>query len=619
MKLRRTIVIVFAASAASLLPPVAAQDTGRKVEIVPSPAATRPVVPQRDARGMPLPTPIQKPTDPARVKATYEIGDARVPITEGEFYDAYQRLEKLEPKTAGRPLDANRVYEHILAYAEAKALGLEATPEEVALFDPLAINQELAQATWARYEKDGITKEMYATYQREARTIQKARDLFANNRRILSSEIFETYRRDHYSFRLEYVEFPAERYAEEMRKTPPSDQELKAFWDEDKATQNRFRTQSTVTAEFVSFDPKAAAPSNGPARDVPRAEALAYYTQNKARIDMLLTAEQRAMLYPATKVDIKDLPTPFQLLRPIIDREIQLSGKIRAAFEEAKKPGADFSAIATAAGLTYERIEAADRDAMTRSHARYGPQIFSVLMAHNPGDVSPELKIEPQLQYFYRLVSKEASKLPDFDSIKAKLIEPYSETTSLKRAQAAANAMRAWIDQQVDAEVKEYEQKMLADAQTAADAEVKTRGVTQKPEIDAIAARHKVNATAQVRLKKDLLAPKYFAAYVKEHGLTVQDTGVFDAAGRARDKFFIKSNPQIRTMEPGQITQVMTDAMTKTHLIARMVERTEPDYSKMSDGDLLAVRNQTERAGQYQPIQRWLFSEISRRRDLKVQ
>jgi hypothetical protein len=65
------------------------------------------------------------------------------------------------------------------------------------------------------------------------------------------------------------------------------------------------------------------------------------------------------------------------------------------------------------------------------------------------------------------------------------------------------------------------------------------------------------------------------------------------------------------------VTPVLIDHGTRSQLIARLVERSEPDYSAMSDGELLAIRSQTERANAHKPLQRWLFSEISRRRELR--
>jgi hypothetical protein len=630
MNVRRTFILAMtSAIALASLPaigqvPAPKADTHQDVKVVPAGTPTGPQPPNRIVPS--APQPIVKPADPARVKATYEINGARVPITEGDFYDAAQRIEKLEKSSQGRAVDSNRVFEHMLAFAEAKAFGLEATPEEVALFDPLEKNKDLAAATWARYEKEGVTKEMYATYQKELRTIQKAKDLFANSLRVLSSDVFEAYRRDHFTMRLEYVEFPASRYVEEFKTKPPTDQELEAFFKEDKGVQARYLKQATQSAEFVSFDPKETTQAVPDERTIERAEALAYYNQNKARLDTLLTAEQKAALYPPGKVDIADLKTPFQLLRPVIDREIRLSAKIRAAFEDAKKAGANFEAIAKQYGLTYERVENVDRESMTVRYSKYGPQIFSVLSALNPNDMSTELKIEPQLQYFYRLISKEASKLPDFETVKAKILPDYIERTSLTRAQQAAQAMRSFIDQKVDAEVRAEEQRLLGEAETTAQNEIKTKGVAEAKEMEAIRARYRTQAGAKVRAMKDTLAPKFFDAYVKDNNLKVSDTGLFELGSIKRDvgdqmriMVFLKQNPQLRSMEPGQITQVMTDAASKTQVIARVAERAEPDYSKMSDGDLLAIRAQTERAQSYQPVQRWQFADISRRRDLKVE
>jgi hypothetical protein len=594
-----------------------------------APTATRPAAPfvQRDPRLGQMPQPIQPPADPAKVKGTYEIGGARVSVTDGDFYAAAQRLEKLEPKTAGRAVDTNRVWEHILAFAEAKALGLEATDDEVALFDPLAANPALAQQVRARYEREGITQEMHATYQRESRSIQKLRDLFANNARILSSEIFDGYRRDHYTVRLDFVEFPTPDYEAEMRAKLPTEDELRAFWQEDRLVQTTYMLPMTVTAEFVSFDPTAAPAANGPESSVSDAEALAFYKANKVRLDGMLTAEQRATLYPAAKVEVEQLATPFRVLRPVIEREMKLSGTIRAAFDAAKKPGADFAAIARANGLTYEKIEGVDRETMVTKYARYGHQAFSLLMNMPAGSMSHDLKMEPQLHYFFKLVDKQPSRLPEFEAVKGKIVDAYYSGMAYKRAQGEAQAMRSWLDGQVDAAVRAEEETLLAAATAAADAEAKAGGVTQEAEIEKIRQRHRAQAGAEVRKKRDTLASRFFDAYVKDHGLKVQDTGPFEIGqpraeipgGRALAKVLIKGMPQIRSMEVGNVSSILTDAATKTPLIARMAERAEPDYSKMSESDLLSMRSQAERINQYKPIQRWLYAEISKRRDLQIQ
>jgi hypothetical protein len=574
------------------------------------------------------PAMIEKPADPARARASYEIGGTRVTITDGEFYDAQQRLHHFEPKNVGRLLNAERVYEWILAYAEAKALGLEATPEEVALFDPLQTNPALKADAQRRWEAEKVTQEMYDTYQKELRTIQKAKDLFVNSTRVLSNEVFDAYRRDHFTYRLEYVEFPASRYADVLKKTKPADADLERFWKEDKAAQNKLRGRENVTAEFVSFDPSTASNGAKPP-EVPNDEALAYYKKNKARLDAMIPAEERSQLYPTTTVPLAELKTPFQILQRLgtISREIHQSARMKAAFEEAKKPGADLKDLAAKSNLTYEKVEKVDRDAMIQKHARYGPQIFSVLFNHAAGEMSPDVRMEPQIQFFYRVIAKEGATLPDFEVVKDKLVEQYIETTSLKQAQTAANELRAAIDKKVDAEIRTEEERLLKDADAAAEAEIKSKNLTDAKATEQVKTQHRGAAMVKVRQMKDQIAPKHFDAVVKELGATVVDTGPFDLISPRREmgmgeeyvkRKFLMANPTIRNMDAGQITQVMTDASTRTHFIVRIAEKTEPDYAKMSDGDLLAVKAQTERARAYQPIQRFQYADISRRRQLAI-
>ena len=81
---------------------------------------------------------------------------------------------------------------------------------------------------------------------------------------------------------------------------------------------------------------------------------------------------------------------------------------------------------------------------------------------------------------------------------------------------------------------------------------------------------------------------------------------------------FLTSNPMLRNMDAGAVSSVLTDQATKCHFIVRVAEKAEPDYSKMSDGELLQMKAQLERARSYQPVQRWQYADISRRRDLKV-
>src|SRR5262245_33107668 len=114
MNVRRTFFIALTSAVALAALPAIGQvpapkaDTSQDVKVVPAGTPNNGPVPNRGM--MPQPQPIVKPADPTRVKATYELNGVRVPITEGEFYDAFQRIEKLEKSGASRVVDANRVY-----------------------------------------------------------------------------------------------------------------------------------------------------------------------------------------------------------------------------------------------------------------------------------------------------------------------------------------------------------------------------------------------------------------------------------------------------------------------------------------------------------------------------
>ncbi len=611
--------------------PLAAQEHPKPSAEVDATVPVKPATPVPQPPTQPnvlQPQGVEKPADPSKVRATFELQGATVPITEGEFYDAYRRLEKFDTKQ-GMKITVERAYEHLLSYAEAKALGLEATAEEVALYDPLASNPELAKQTRERWEKDGITQAMYDAFQRESRTIQKAKDLFANSVRVSSSEIFDMYRRDHYTYRLEYVEFLASAYAAELRQAKPTDADLKKFWDENTMVQNKHRMQATVTADFVYFDPAMSSGNAVETRTVPREEAIAYYQKHKARLDSQIPSERRKELYPTGQADLTSLVTPFSILRPIIEREILLSGRVATAFQEAKAGATDLKALAAKHGLGFVHIEKANRDVMAQQHLRFGAQAFPVLSNLNPNTLSDEVKMEGQLHFFYRLLDKEQSRLPDFASVREQILGDYIETTSLQRAQNAAQEFRNSIDKKVDQEIAAEQETQLGKAEADANAEIKRDNVTDGRQIEGIKARYRLQAEAKIRQMKDGMAPKYFAQAVTDAKLKLLDTGPFEVGIPRGDRGanpedaqaridFLKTAYQVRTMEVGQISTVLSDAVTKSHFVVRVVEKAEPDFTKMTDSEILSFRSSIERNKSFQAVYRWTYYEISRRCNLVV-
>ena len=266
---------------------------------MPTTGPTREPVPTNVRPTPPQPAPIEKPADPAKVRATFELGGQRVNVTEGEFYDCYKRLEKLEPKNVGRLLNAERVYEQILAYAEAKALGLEATPEEIALFDPLQRNPTLMQEAQEELgERRQSRRRCTTPTSSELRTIQKAKDLFVNSMRVLSSEVFDSYRRDHFTYRLEFVEFPRPATRTRSSRSKPTDAELEQLLEgrqggPEQAARpgERLRRVRLVRSVQARAQRREAAPWHAPTPSRTTRRTGQAWTR-------MIPAEERSKLYP---------------------------------------------------------------------------------------------------------------------------------------------------------------------------------------------------------------------------------------------------------------------------------------------------------------------------------
>lgn len=577
---------------------------------------------------------IEAPADRDAVKATYVVGGETKEIKAGEFYDAYLRLSKFEERP-GVPVTEDKVFEHLLTLAEARALGFDCTVEEFVAGDPLEKNATLKAETKKLWERQGITEELYRAYEIERRIAQKARDFHLNTARVSSQSVFDAYKGDRFTYRVQYVAFGASEIAEEMQKTPPAEADLLRFWNDDKGVQNQFRTPTTVDAEFVFFDQSSggdgSADPASAASAVSYEEALSYYRRNKERLDELLTSEQRAKVQPTGKVDPSEIASPFDFLRPQIEKEIRASGRVRVAFNEAKSaPGGDLKALAEKYKLGYASFSKAERQAFV-ADPRFGLQIFGSLFNAEAGKLSGDLTTERQTQFFWRLNGKAASALPDFSTVKDRLGKAYYETAANGRAADAAKAARAELDAAVDAELKnEIDQRNTAADQNA-DREIKARNVSDQKQIDEIKARHRQIAQQQLTPVRNIAAGRVFDKIAQSKGWKVEDTGDFELqparfgqAAPAEQPLaearlaVVKSQQTLRSMPIGSVSQVVSDGGTKSHYLMKLAERKEPDFSKISESDYLRLRGQAERTVGQQAMSRNMYHELSRRMNLQT-
>ena len=572
------------------------------------------------------PARLEKPAQPDSIRATYELEGRTINITEGEYYDSLSMLQKLEGRT-GNPVTDGRVYEHMLTFAEARSVGLEVTDEEFASTDPMRRNPALAEQLKKRWEQEGITPELYARYQKETTTVQRIKDLYANGMRVKSADIFDAYARDHYTYKLDYMTFPASDHVAALAN--PTDEELKKFWDDDGVIQNTLRVPMSITAEIIWLDPSAQSATLPEGALKPTyEETLAYYNRNRDRLNALIPAQRRPELYPSGKTDPSKLVSPFSILRETVEKEMLLSGAVRVALIQAQAPNADLKAIAAKNGLQFQRLDRVDRMGFaTAGGSRYGVQAFSALFNLNPGTLLPDVSVEGQVQWIARLVEKDQARLPEFNEVKQKLIAPYAEAISMKMATDRANEVRKLIDDLVAKSAKEEIDRIYAEADAEASREAKERNIAEPKEVEAIRTRARTlrnSAIADVQRKH---MGKSFdqAAQMKGLKLEITEPFGFEPPRTEREinntvqsrQEFLKGSYQVRDLkDAGQVTAPMVDPAGKSLFIARLIERIEPNFSTMSDSDLVYFRTIAERTAHYQSNYRWYYYEISKRRNL---
>lgn len=574
--------------------------------------------------------PLKPPEDPTRVKATYVLAGQSKEITDGRFYETHLMLSKFEERP-GLPVSEERAFAHLLTLAEAELMGFDCSKEEFEAVDPVLKNPALLETTRQGWEKQGITEEMYRRYGMESRTAQKLRDFYTNSQRVTSEDVFALYKQDHFRMKLAYVAFSAAEFAKKMAADAIPEADLRRYWNDDKGAQNQFRTPTTVGAEFVFFDQSAGGSGSGDAAanaEVGMDEALAYYRRHKPRLDGMLTGEQRAQVQPGAKVAPEELKTPFEILRPQIEREIRASGRVRIAFNEAKAdPKTDLAALAAKHKLGYAKFDRAERQAFMNDQ-RFGLQIFGALFNAEVGKLSPDLQSERSVQFFWRVNAKEASRVPEFDEVKDRLPALYVETMANQRALEAAKAARAAIDAAAESEISGDVAKKNADAETSAAAEIKARNITDEKVKEEVRQRHKTIQQQQLGRVRNLAAGRVFEKACRDAGYEPTVTDSFEIGAARPDRAslpvaegrlsYFKTQASLRTVDLNTVSQVVTDPQLKTHFVYKLIERAEPDFAQISESDELQMRATAERNKGYQVAMRCEYQEIARRLNLET-
>lgn len=611
--------------AAAVLSPLAAQNDSDSVQTPQQPAT---LAPQQPANGL---KPLQAPDKPDRVKATFTMGGKEVQVTEKQFYDTYLLLKPHEERK-DQPLQSQRIVEQILMFSEAMALGLAPTPEEIAELSPLRPGALFADSMRERFAAMGITEADYHEYLRQARAIERLKNLSSNDVRVRSPQAYELWKAENHLFRITGVEFPAAAIEKELAAKGTSEEELRKFWAENSNAQNKYRRPTTVTAEVLSFDPanlsaaQTAALASG--RKASREESLAYFKKHKERLLQQIPSGERPKLYPAPGQlpKLENIVTPFDLLVPIIERELVLGDPLGAAFEDARAAGtaADLKALAEKHGLHYARIESADNAALAQQFPAGGHQLFADLFNAAPGTLSSSVAWQANSQYFWRAIDRAVSALPSFEEVRKDLVKDWAHETAVIEAQKRCTAFEESLRQSVAAELAPEEARLDREAIEAATREIQALPPDQKQQADMIRQKHTIFSENKKRSLAAARMAKNFEASAAKAGLPLIEMEPFafemvhidrSALTNPEDlrRTFLKSSFLIRGMETGQVSTILTDVVMGSHFIVKLLGREEPAFESMPATEFGQRMSGLERQEVYSALYRWSAQQLMQR------
>jgi hypothetical protein len=580
------------------------------------------------------PQPIAPPADPQQIRGTYELGGETRQLTEGEFYDTYLYLKPLESPQA--PLLPPKVLEHILLFAEAEYLGFGLNSEEAALINPLKTRPEFESMLRDRLKGWNVTEEQYVRLQAENSAIQRMKDWYASSLRVRSEEAFDLWKRDNFRYIINYVEFSGEDAVQALG--TPDEADLREFWARYPQIQNKYMTPTSVTADVVVFDPASVSSEEiariKGSRMISREDALQYFVTNRDRLVKQIPSEERPKLYPPPhqKVPIEDLVTPFALLRDQIEREIIIGDRIAQAYEAAA--GVDSAAgiedVARKFGLSYRRLAAASRENVLSQHGDLSGNLFVEMFNATPNSLSAGIQFNGPLQYFWRLESKSVSSLPPFEEVKDRLSADWREIKSYEKAQSRIKEILDAMDEAVQAETGEREAEIDKKSVLEAEEEIKRQGITDTRRMDAERQKFRSIAENEKRLLRAEVAPKYFDKVVAESGLEVKTLGPFAFTFGHRDRSeiedpeenkqaFLQSSFQIRSLNPGQVSPILSDVVTHTNFLAKVVSKEEPRFEEMPPEQYYQRKMGVERQGMYAMNAMWTSFQVQQRLGWKAQ
>ena len=575
---------------------------------------------------------IEKPADPAAVKGSFTIAGRAQSVTAGEFYDAHLLLNRIEG-TAQQGVTRERVWEHLLLAREAEALGIVVTDADV----DQALQKEdsdLYDGIVRRWKQAGVDEAQGRAYTRVEKTIERMKDLWLNNLRFTTKDVFDLFKRTHYRYKLEYVRFAIEDFAVEVPRDQVDEATLRTFYNDNKIIQSQFRTPNTISAEFIYLDMNAVEGQQESVakREITREEALEYFQKNKDQLLSRVPPDKQHLLVFDKDTPLDKIQSPFALLEETIKKTLLSDEQVRSAHKEAlaaAKTG-DLEEVAKKHRLGYQKVVDLDRPQSVQQLARFGFNAFVNLNNAPEGEVCPSIVDERGVRYFFRLNRKVASLLPEFEQIREKILDKYVETQTLDKARKAAAEFVAFLNSRLDEKIVPLQEKLMAEADEEAKKKIAEQGMTREEDKNRVVSSERAKIRQKIEDEKRKLRPALFDAYVAEKKLKMSATDYFELQPMRTDRasikdieenrnVFLKTNYYLQSLQPGDVTPVyLEDPQTKCFFFVRLADKAEPEMSTMSAGDYHQNLAQLRQQKEAEFLQRYRYGMIALRTGLQV-
>ncbi len=573
---------------------------------------------------------IPVPQDPSAIAGSFKMGEKRITVTAGDFYDTQVLINQMEGSQR-RMVNSDDTWARIILTAWADALELEAAPSEV---DKRLQKKTpvLYQGVLDRWAAIGVSPEDGEAYQKASIKVDHLKNLLFNSNRTSTQDAFDQFKTQKLQYQFEYACFTDKDFAQRIIDAGITKEMLEEFWKQDRSAAARYRIPASVSGGIVYFNPNdfsdEMVASLGDASKVTRSQALAYFKANKKRLVGSIPPNKRHLLTLNPDTPLEEVVSPFSLVKDQIIKKLTLQHLVVEAHAAALKAGpkVNLKEIAKTYHLGFHELKDVDRRGAMDELKEFGIPAFSQLFAAPVGQLSRQLSVVGDMRFFFKVTAKKEAHLPELNSVIDQVRKFYIETRSSKLAREAAKEILDEMNAKVNVLLAPERERLEQEADETAEREIARMNITKK--------RAFARARGRIRLPLDLkrkeLLPAIFDKIVKRRKLKLQKTPYFEFhMGRedrsqikdvdASRQMFIASSYQVRVLPIGGVTpMILEDHLTHSFILGRLTDKKDPPLDTMGPVDLIQATGQVKQINQARFPRRFRFAELRKQFDFTV-